>query len=87
MACTFPQARPIGLEAHCYSNAILLLFAVSFLNTPSFLHVGNSVTHKDALGIHCITILAENDSRPSQLGSGEKASAPLRNAFLQKLWL
>lgn len=65
MACTFPPALPVGLEAHCYSNVILLLFAVSFLNTPSFLHVGNSVTREDALGIHCIPILAENHSRPS----------------------
>lgn len=58
MTCTFHQVYPIGLEAPCYSN-VILLFAVSSL--PPFLHFCNSI---DDPRTRRITILAENDSRP-----------------------
>lgn len=74
MTCTSHQASPFGLDVH--SNVILLL------STVSLLHFYTTVTHKDDLGTHCITILAENNSRPSNLRSDKNASAPLRNALL-----
>lgn len=79
MICTSHQASPFGLEVH--SNVILLLSAVTFL------HFYTTVTHKDDLGTHWITILAENNSRPSNLRSDKNASGLLRNALLWKLWL